>query len=198
MDPEIPPTRWREKFTRRAGDLTVTPPPAPVEPAPTEQATFPLTSEQKAEVEKLVATGWNRADAEHVVVETTEDVDFTPPAVHVAPELASLVTFGAMLHFYDGSPAMPVGAAGWIEGRGLLIAELWAQHQGQVHLFSVTHLADDGPDLDLYAGDILLGSLISFTADEISTYDLARWKGTVASDAWRRFWKSQIDASSCL
>lgn len=88
---------------------------------------------------------------------------------------------------------MAVGAVEWIEGRGLLIAELWAQHQGQVHLFPVTHLASDGPDLDLYVGDILQGTLIALTTDEISAYDFTKWKETLASDAWRRFWASQID-----
>lgn len=44
-----------------------------------------LTPAQQTEVEKLVAAGWSRLEAETLVVETTEDIadgegDATPPA----------------------------------------------------------------------------------------------------------------------
>lgn len=47
---------------------------------------IPLTSKQQAEVERLVTEGYRREEAEILVVESADDVDFTTPRGAVSAE----------------------------------------------------------------------------------------------------------------
>ncbi len=101
---------------------------------------------------------------------------------------AGLVARGARLVFWDRREPIALGAIAWIEGRGLLIAELGCAHQGQVHLIPATTLAEDGPQVDLLEGTNLVG-----TIDQVGDLDLTAWRELTTTEAWREFWQSEID-----
>lgn len=111
------------------------------------------------------------------------------PTTQLATLIASAT--GAVLHFYDGAEAIDCGAAEWIEGRGLLFAEKWAEHQGHVHLLAAAGVLVDGPDLDFWnEADGLMATLAPGLA--IDAGDVESWQARVASESWQRFWASQI------
>lgn len=102
-------------------------------------------------------------------------------------KLTAAIGRGAELHFYDGREAFAVGAAAWIDGRGLLVAELAAEHQGQVHLIAGTELTDDAGDLDFYDEGRLVASVLPL--DPGPRLDLARQlvADTANNADWQRF-----------
>jgi hypothetical protein len=103
-----------------------------------------------------------------------------------------------MLYIYQNGDRYPLGAATWISGRGLLTAELGAQHQGQVHLVQGADVVPDGLSLDIVTarGDIL-ATVIPMEREEFARYGVAPWQELVTSsgpqgEAWRAFWAAEI------
>lgn len=116
------------------------------------------------------------------------------PSESAFTEAVALVAQGAKLHFPGRNPPFALGAIAWIPGRGLLAAELWAEHQGHVHLFPATHLESDGPGgVDVMSDDKLVGTIIDL---EDGKSDISAWRMKVRTKAWRDFWKSEIKAAA--
>lgn len=104
---------------------------------------------------------------------------------------AGLVVAGARLHLYGTGTVLALGAIEWIDGKGLLVAELGAEHQGQVHLIAATRLAEEGPGaVDLYAGEKLVGTILEYPG-----LDLEAWRERRAGEPWRAFWAAEIAAA---
>ncbi len=116
------------------------------------------------------------------------------PSESAFAKAALLVTQGAKLHFPNRNPPFALGAIAWIPGRGLLAAELWAEHQGHVHLFPATHLESDGPGgIDVMSGETRIGTIIDL---EDGKSDRTAWNEKLQTEAWQDFWRSEIaDAS---
>lgn len=101
---------------------------------------------------------------------------------------AGLVAKGARLHLYGTGTVLALGAIEWIDGKGLLVAELGAEHQGQVHLIAATRLEEDGPSaVDVYAGENLVGTILWYPG-----LKLEAWRERLASETWRAFWAAEI------
>jgi hypothetical protein len=120
------------------------------------------------------------------------------PAHHIQP----LIEAGAWIQVCSNGhfgARIALGAAQWIEGRGLLIAELGAEHQGHVHLIESQRMDWDGPGvMDAYtlAGG-LVATISPMSGSERAEAGLEAWlkriqSQSTAGDAWRRFWDSEV------
>ncbi len=110
---------------------------------------------------------------------------------------AALVQAGARLHLRDQPQAAALGAIAWIEGRGLLWAELGAEHQGHVHLLAVQSLEEDGPDaVDLYgAGEEFLGTILAERLHRLNARAYNAWRERLKTSEWAAFWAAEIDSA---
>lgn len=108
----------------------------------------------------------------------------------------ALIARGASFHDMRSGAAWRVGAAAWIDGQGLLCAEMGAQHQGHVHLIQAVTLEEDGPDaLDVLDADQIQGRRIVGTLlvdNSIPSAGLAAWKEEQATANWTEFWAAEI------
>lgn len=111
-------------------------------------------------------------------------------------QLSRLVTAGAWLQEAGPSgfgPKIALGAAEWIEGRGLLFAELGAEHQGHVHLIEAARLALDGDMVDAYGADgSFVATVHAMSTEETGEAGLERWAQALQREAWKRFWAAQV------
>lgn len=112
-----------------------------------------------------------------------------PTTAQVLARVRELLVTGARLHFWDGQPSIPLQFVEWIDGRGLLIAELGLLDQSGVHLIEAHSLSLDG-DADLATArefDLLTesGALVA------SIYPSTERPAPVG-EGWAEFWAQEI------
>lgn len=111
-------------------------------------------------------------------------------------QLPRLIAAGAWLQEHTEAgfgPKIALGAAEWIEGRGLLFAELGAEHQGHVHLIEAGRLDLDGDMVDAYGADGgLVATVHAMASAEAEKTNIAGWIGATQGGAWRRFWADAV------
>lgn len=122
--------------------------------------------------------------------------------MNLSDQIQSLIKSGAWIQIYvngQPQPNLALGAAAWIQGRGLLFAEIGAEHQGHVHRIDAACLEMDGETMvDAYDSvGSLAATIHGMSPEEIAAnrpHDwLTRIRGETATGrAWRRFWSESI------
>lgn len=110
------------------------------------------------------------------------------------PFLQKLIDNGAALYRAGDSRPIRLGAAEWLPGHGLMIAELGAEHQGQVHLIPAATMETDGdnPEVDLATAD---GEYVAtiLPDEDIPTDGLQQWIALRDAEDWQQFWRDEIE-----
>ena len=108
------------------------------------------------------------------------------------PFLQSLIQRGAAYYPANDPQALRLGAAEWLPGRGLLVAEFGADHQGHVHTLAADRLTTDGdmPEIDLIDASGYLGTIMP--DDAITAEQIVAWADHLKTDAWREFWAQEV------
>lgn len=113
------------------------------------------------------------------------------PTDQLLARVRELIARGARLYQWDGQPSAPLQAIEWIEGKGLLYAELGAQDQSGVHLLEADQFVNDGStvieestefDLLTPGGDLIASIYPTSAADAPPEL----------GEAWSRFWAQEI------
>lgn len=116
-------------------------------------------------------------------------------------QLSEMLAAGAWIELREGralGAKIPMGAAAWVAGRGLVFAELGAEHQGHVHLVAARRLALDGEALAAYCGGRrLVARVRAMSREEAARAGVTRWQTRITPDtpsgvAWARFWEQEL------
>jgi hypothetical protein len=107
--------------------------------------------------------------------------------------LNKLIDNGASLYRAESPQPIHLGAAEWLPGHGLMIAELGAEHQGHVHLIPAATIETDGdsPEIDLASADGEYMATI-LPDEDIPTDGLQRWIALRDTEDWQQFWRAEI------
>ncbi|WP_157837018.1 hypothetical protein [Geminisphaera colitermitum] len=107
--------------------------------------------------------------------------------------MARTVQRGARLYFYDGKKSpINLGAVEWLPGRGLVFAEMGAQHQGHTHLLVASRIAPDGEEsFDFFNADGELFASI-YPEDELAG-PAVTWADWMRENEFSLFWQEQVE-----
>ena len=120
-------------------------------------------------------------------------------------QIAQLIAAGSWIDLQAPTGTVSkiaAGAAEWIAGRGLIFAEIGAEHQSHVHLVEAARLDLDGHMVDAYDTDgRLVATVHDMTPDEAAAHNVTaghrRIDGaTPTGAAWRRFWAQEVATHS--
>lgn len=122
--------------------------------------------------------------------------------MNLSDQIQSLIRSGAWIQTYakgQPQPNIALGAAEWIDGHGLLFAEVGAEHQGHVHLIDAARLEMDGEEMvDAYdSTGGLVATVHPMSRSEHASAGVSIWLERTTSPgavgiAWRRFWAARI------
>lgn len=122
--------------------------------------------------------------------------------MNLSDQIQSLIDAGAWIQIYANGqpePNIALGAAAWIDGHGLLFAEVGAEHQGHVHLIDAARLEMDGEKMvDAYdSTGGLVATVHPMSRSEHASAGVSVWLKRITSPgevgiAWSDFWASQI------
>lgn len=119
--------------------------------------------------------------------------------------ISHLIAAGAWIDLHTptgGISKIAAGAAEWVGGRGLIFAEIGAEHQGHVHLVEAARLDLDGHMVDAYAAaGRLVATVHDMSPDEAAAHNVVAWHRRIDGDtptgaAWRRFWAQEVATHS--